>query len=70
MGRPDRGQTPGTDRPTQRGCANTLDGFVEALRQIAAEARSDPEVLRSAPHTSPVRRLMASDDGKPDVVPN
>ena len=34
-----------------------LDGFVEAMKAIRQEMLEDPEVLRSAPHTLPVRRL-------------
>ena len=34
-----------------------LDDFVEALIRIAGEARNEPELLRGAPHTLPVRRL-------------
>ncbi len=43
--------------PTETESRETLDGFVEALKTIVAEARSDPELLHSAPHSSPVRRL-------------
>jgi glycine dehydrogenase subunit 2 len=34
-----------------------MDAFVDALRCIVAEAHDDPELLHSAPHGSPVRRL-------------
>jgi glycine dehydrogenase subunit 2 len=43
--------------PTETESLETLDAFAEAIRSIVAEAASDPEMLRSAPHTSPVRRL-------------
>jgi glycine dehydrogenase subunit 2 len=43
--------------PTETESLETLDEFVATLRTIAAEARSDPEILHSAPHSSPVRRL-------------
>jgi glycine dehydrogenase subunit 2 len=43
--------------PTETESKETLDAFVDALVAIVAEARSDPELLRSAPHDSPVRRL-------------
>jgi glycine dehydrogenase subunit 2 len=43
--------------PTETESIETLDGFVEAIRSIVAEAHSDPSVLQSAPHDSPVRRL-------------
>lgn len=43
--------------PTETESKETLDGFVEAMKRIAAEARQDPEIMRSAPSTTPVRRL-------------
>jgi len=43
--------------PTESESLETLDAFADAVRCIVAEAESDPELLRSAPHTSPVRRL-------------
>ena len=35
----------------------TLDAFADALVAIAGEAESDPEIVKTAPHTAPVRRL-------------
>jgi len=43
--------------PTETETKADLDEFVEAMEAIAAEARDDPELLRKAPHTAPVRRL-------------
>jgi glycine dehydrogenase subunit 2 len=43
--------------PTETETLETLDAFVEALRVIVAEAHDDPELLHSAPHETPVRRL-------------
>jgi glycine dehydrogenase subunit 2 len=43
--------------PTETESLETLDRFVEALRAIAGEAVSSPELLHDAPHASPVRRL-------------
>jgi glycine dehydrogenase subunit 2 len=43
--------------PTETESVETLDAFADALVVIAAEARSDPEMVRTAPHTAPVRRL-------------
>ena len=43
--------------PTETESKETLDGFIEIMRYIAAEAVSDPESLKTAPHTTPVRRL-------------
>jgi glycine dehydrogenase subunit 2 len=43
--------------PTETETKETLDEFVEAIAAILHEAESDPEVARTAPHTTPVRRL-------------
>jgi glycine dehydrogenase subunit 2 len=43
--------------PTETENKETLDAFAEALIQIAAEARTQPELLKTAPHNTPVGRL-------------
>ena len=43
--------------PTETETKADLDEFIEAMEAIAAEARAEPELLRNAPHTAPVRRL-------------
>jgi glycine dehydrogenase subunit 2 len=43
--------------PTETEDKATLDAFVSAMRQIAEEAREDPDVVHTAPHLTPVRRL-------------
>ncbi len=43
--------------PTETESRETLDAFAEAMLQIAEEARTQPEMLHQAPHTTPVRRL-------------
>jgi glycine dehydrogenase subunit 2 len=43
--------------PTETEPKETLDAFVDAMRAIAAEAASDPQTIKDAPHTRPVRRL-------------
>jgi glycine dehydrogenase subunit 2 len=43
--------------PTETESLETLDAFAEAMLEIAREAHDDPEMVRSAPHTAPVRRL-------------
>ncbi len=43
--------------PTETESKETLDGFIEIMRHIAAEAIKDPDSLKTAPHTTPVRRL-------------
>ena len=43
--------------PTETETREELDGFVEAMKQILAEAEKNPEFVRGAPYTQPVRRL-------------
>jgi glycine dehydrogenase subunit 2 len=43
--------------PTETESKQTLDAFVAAVRQIAAEAEADPEILRRAPEKPVATRL-------------
>ena len=43
--------------PTETESKETLDEYVDALRDIVAEGREHPEKLAAAPQTLPVRRL-------------
>jgi glycine dehydrogenase subunit 2 len=43
--------------PTESEAKETLDQFIESMIQIAKEAETDPEVVRSAPHRTKVSRL-------------
>ncbi len=43
--------------PTETESKQTLDMFANALLAIAREAQEQPELLKNAPHSTPVRRL-------------
>jgi len=43
--------------PTETESKQTLDAFAAAMTEIMAEARSEPQLLKTAPHATPVRRL-------------
>jgi glycine dehydrogenase subunit 2 len=43
--------------PTETESKETLEAFAEALLKIAEEARNSPELLREAPHDTPIGRL-------------
>jgi glycine dehydrogenase subunit 2 len=43
--------------PTETESKETLDAFVDSMASILEEARTEPDTVRSAPHTTPVRRL-------------
>jgi len=43
--------------PTESESKETLDNFVEVMIKISKECEATPDVLKSAPHNTPVRRL-------------
>jgi glycine dehydrogenase subunit 2 len=43
--------------PTETESLQTLDAFVDAMLAIAREAEADPDLVRTAPHETPVTRL-------------
>jgi glycine dehydrogenase subunit 2 len=43
--------------PTESESKENLDHFIDALKQIAGEARSNPDLLLNAPHLTKVKRL-------------
>ena len=42
--------------PTESETKETLDEFIKAMKEIAKEARENPDLLKNAPLTTPVRR--------------
>ncbi len=54
--------------PTETETKERLDHFAEVVRAILEEAKEDPEVARTAPHTTPVRRLDEAGAAKHPVV--
>jgi glycine dehydrogenase subunit 2 len=43
--------------PTETESKETLDQFVAAMKAIAEECRTNPELVLNAPHTTPVRKV-------------
>jgi glycine dehydrogenase subunit 2 len=54
--------------PTETETRERLDSFVDAMRSIADEAATQPETLKAAPLTRPVRRLDEVKAAKEPVV--
>ena len=42
--------------PTETESKETIDAFIEVMRKIASEAAEDPQILKGAPHNTPVGR--------------
>ena len=43
--------------PTETEGKPVLDAFIQAMRDIARECEETPEIVRTAPHTTPVKRV-------------
>ncbi len=43
--------------PTETESKETLDAFVDAMLQIAEDAKENPDILLNAPHTTPIGRI-------------
>jgi glycine dehydrogenase subunit 2 len=54
--------------PTETETRETLDAFAATVAEILREAAEDPEVARTAPHTTPVRRLDEAAAARRPVV--
>ena len=46
--------------PTETEGKEVLDNFIAVMKQIAQEAQENPEILKMAPKTTPIRRLNES----------
>jgi len=52
---------PNTLEPTESYTKAEIDEYVMVLRQIADEARTDPDLVKTAPHNSTVHRIVNHD---------
>jgi len=43
--------------PNETESKETLDAYIDAMKEIARDADENPEILHTAPHNTPVRRL-------------
>jgi glycine dehydrogenase subunit 2 len=43
--------------PTESESKETIDGFIRAMRTIAQEAIDNPEIVKTAPHNTPIGRV-------------
>ncbi|MGH2969285.1 MAG: aminomethyl-transferring glycine dehydrogenase subunit GcvPB [Solirubrobacteraceae bacterium] len=54
--------------PTETETRETLDAFADAIAEILREGAEDPEIARSAPYSTPVRRLDEAGAAKRPVI--
>ena len=43
--------------PTESESIDTIDGFIAVMRRIAEEAINDPDIVKGAPHSTPIGRV-------------
>jgi glycine dehydrogenase subunit 2 len=43
--------------PAENESKETIDGFIAVMRRIAEEARTNPDLVKSAPHNTPIGRV-------------
>ncbi|MBO4822704.1 MAG: aminomethyl-transferring glycine dehydrogenase subunit GcvPB [Prevotella sp.] len=43
--------------PTESESLDTIDGFIEVMRRIAEEAATQPDLVKNAPHSTPIGRV-------------
>jgi glycine dehydrogenase subunit 2 len=43
--------------PTENESKDTIDGFIATMHKIAEEARTNPDLVKSAPHDTPIGRV-------------
>jgi glycine dehydrogenase subunit 2 len=54
--------------PTETETKETLDAFADVIAEILREAKDDPTIAQTAPHTTPVRRLDEAGAAKRPVI--
>lgn len=54
--------------PTESVTLNLLDSFVVTMKELAAKAKADPEKLKEAPYTTPVRRLNETEAARHPIL--
>jgi glycine dehydrogenase subunit 2 len=43
--------------PTENESKETIDGFIDVMKKIAEEARENPDMVKTAPHSTPIGRV-------------
>lgn len=54
--------------PVETESLDTLDGFIEVMRKVAIEAKENPDMVKNAPYSTPVRRLDETTAAKKPIL--
>jgi len=54
--------------PTETESMETLDEFIDAMKKIDEEAKTQPEIVKSSPHTTKISRLDEAEAARRPVL--
>lgn len=54
--------------PTESESKDTIDGFIDVMRKIAEEAKTNPDIVKDAPHETPVKRVNDVEAAKHPIL--
>lgn len=54
--------------PTESESKDTIDGFINVMRKIAEEAKTNPDIVKGAPHETPVKRVNDVEAAKHPIL--
>ena len=54
--------------PTESESKDTIDSFIEVMRKIAEEAKTNPDIVKGAPHETPVKRVNDVEAAKHPIL--
>ncbi len=54
--------------PTETESKETLEEFAQICKRIVEEAKTNPELLKTAPHTTPVRRIKEAEANRKPIL--
>ena len=54
--------------PTESESKDTIDSFIDVMRKIAEEAKTNPDIVKGAPHETPVKRVNDVEAAKHPIL--
>lgn len=54
--------------PTESESKDTIDGFIDVMRKIAEEAKTNPDIVKGAPRETPVKRVNDVEAAKHPIL--
>ena len=54
--------------PTESEARQELDAFIDAMLEIAKEAERDPELVKSSPHSTRIKRVNEAEAARRPIL--